>query len=148
MPDDPFARYREVLEARGLRVTPQRLLILQVIDEGRGHVTAETIGERIRERFPVVHQGTIYRTLDMLREAGLVSETRLGDRSAVYELVGSQPHHHLVCDRCGRVMEIGDALMEPLRRSLLEQFGFHARTEHVAIFGTCAECARETVVPS
>ncbi len=141
MTGDPFVAYREVLEARSLRVTPQRLMILQVIDVGRGHVTAEEIGERIRAKFPAVHQGTIYRTLDLLREAGLVSETRLGDRSAVYELVGSHPHHHLVCDRCGSVTEIGDALMETLRRALLEQFGFRARTEHFAIFGLCASCA-------
>jgi len=140
---DPFVMYREVLALRGMRVTPQRLMILQVIDEGRGHLTADQIGDRIRARFPSIHQGTIYRTLEVLREAGLVSETHLGDRSAVYELVGSHPHHHLVCDNCGRVIEVGDAMLEPLRAELLNHFGFHARTEHFAIFGLCADCAQQ-----
>lgn len=138
---DPFAAYRVILGTHGLRITPQRLVILQVIDEGQGHLTAEEIGERIRGRFPGVHQGTIYRTLDALRAAGMVTETRLGDRSAVYELVGSHPHHHLVCERCGGVTEVDDALLEPLRAALQTQFGFHAHTEHFAIFGLCARCA-------
>jgi Fur family ferric uptake transcriptional regulator len=140
---DPFVMYREVLALRGMRVTPQRLMILQVIDEGHGHLTAEQIGDRIRTRFPSIHQGTIYRTLEVLREAGLVSETHLGDRSAVYELVGSHPHHHLVCDNCGQVIEVGDTMLEPLRAELLNRFGFHARTEHFAIFGLCAACAQK-----
>ncbi len=140
---DPFVMYREVLALRGMRVTPQRLMILQVIDEGHGHLTADQIGDRIRAKFPAIHQGTIYRTLEVLREAGLVSETHLGDRSAVYELVGSHPHHHLVCDNCGQVIEIGDAMLAPLRAALFNQFGFRARTEHFAIFGLCADCARQ-----
>lgn len=138
--NDPFLTYREALEVRGLRVTPQRLMILQVIEEGKGHLTAEEIGERIRARFPSIHQGTIYRTLELLREGSLVTETRLRDRSAVYELIGNHPHHHLVCDRCGRIIEIGDATFEPLRVAIQNEFGFHARTEHFAIFGICADC--------
>ena len=138
---DPYIIYREILGARSLRITPQRLMILHVIDEGHGHLTAEHIGDRIRERFPAIHQGTIYRTLELLREAGLVTETHLGERSAMYELVGNHPHHHLVCDRCGYVTEIGDTLLEPLRTTLLSQFGFRARTEHFAIFGLCKGCA-------
>jgi Fe2+ or Zn2+ uptake regulation protein len=138
---DPFASYRELLVGHGLRVTPQRLMILQVVDEGHGHLTAEEIGKRIASSFPIIHQGTIYRTLNLLREAGLVSETRLGDRSAVYELMGSNPHHHLVCDHCGGVIEVDDELLSPLRQQLLNTFGFRARTEHFAIFGLCAVCA-------
>ncbi len=138
---DPFASYRQILEAHHLRVTPQRLMILQVIDEGQGHLTAEAIGERISARFPGVHQGTIYRTLDALRVAGMVTETQLGERSAVYELVGGHRHHHLVCERCGQVTEIDDGLLAGLRATILEHFGFHARTDHFAIFGLCAHCA-------
>lgn len=138
---DPYIMYREILGVRSLRVTPQRLMILHVIDEGHGHLTAEQIGDRIREQFPAIHQGTIYRTLDLLREASLVTETHLGERAAMYELVGNHPHHHLVCDHCGYVTEVGDALLEPLRTTLLDQFGFRARTEHFAIFGLCKECA-------
>jgi len=145
---DPYVTYREVLSLRGLRVTPQRLMILQVIDEGNGHLTADQIGDRIRAKFPAIHQGTIYRTLELLREAGLVSETHLGDRSAVYELMGNHPHHHLVCDRCGGVIEVGDAMLDPLRASLLTEFGFRARTEHFAIFGLCAQCAAQPLTPN
>lgn len=138
---DPYITYREILGARGLRITPQRLMILHVIDEGHGHLTAEQIGDRIREQFPAIHQGTIYRTLDLLRESRLVTETHLGDRSAMYELVGNHPHHHLVCDRCGSVTEIGDSVLETLRAAIFGQFGFHVRTEHFAIFGLCKDCA-------
>ena len=141
MASEPFVRYRALLAAHGLRVTPQRLLVVQTIDEAHHHLTADEIGAHIREHFPAIHQGTIYRTLESLREAGMVSESHLGDRSAVYELIGNQPHHHLVCDHCGGITEIDDSSLERLRGELAEQYRFHARTEHIAIFGLCQQCA-------
>ncbi|MBA3825622.1 MAG: transcriptional repressor [Ktedonobacterales bacterium] len=138
---DPFGRYRALLVTRGLRVTPQRLLVVQTINEADHHLTAEEISTRIREHFPAIHQGTVYRTLESLREAGLISESHLGDRSAVYELIGTQTHHHLVCDHCGNITEIDDAPLERLRAELAAQNGFRARTEHIAIFGLCQHCA-------
>lgn len=137
---DTYTNYRDILAASGLRVTPQRLLVMQIVDEGHGHLTADAIGARIRERFPAIHQGTIYRALALLREAGLVSETHLSDRAAVYELVGTRPHHHLVCDRCGGITEIDDAPVAALRADLAQRFGFHARTDHMAIAGLCRDC--------
>lgn len=139
--DDEFERYRTILRDRNMRITPQRLMILRVIDQGHGHMTAEDIGEQIRSQYPAVHQGTIYRTLEALRLSGLVSETHLANRSAIYDLVSGHQHHHLICERCGAITEIDDSLLESLRSALLDRFGFHARIEHFAIAGSCVGCS-------
>lgn len=138
---DLYTPYRELLFHHHLRITPQRLMILQAIDAGHGHLSAEEIGESVRAQLPSIHLGTIYRTLETLRDEGIISETRFGDRAAVYELMGTHPHHHLCCEQCGQVWEIADALFEPLRQTIHTEYGFHARTEHFAIFGLCAQCA-------
>ncbi len=142
---DAFMSYRELLAHHQLRVTPQRLMILQAIDAGHGHLTAEEIGESVRTKLPSIHLGTIYRTLETLRDEGIISETRFGDRAAMYELVGIHPHHHLCCEQCGAVWEIADTLFEPLRKSIESEYGFQARTEHFAIFGLCAYCAQQAI---
>ena len=138
---DPFMLYRTLLAAHHIRVTPQRLVILRVIGEGGGHVTVEAISKRIAAEFPAIHQGTIYRTLDTLRMSGLVTETHMGDRAAVYELPGVHHHHHLVCERCGGITEVEDALITPVRSAVFTRYGFQARADHMAIFGICRDCA-------
>jgi Fur family ferric uptake transcriptional regulator len=123
-----------------LRVTPQRLLVMEALAAGQGHMTADEIMRWAAERSPAINLATIYRTLDLLVSVGLVTQTDLGAGAAQFELVGDSLHHHLVCERCGAIAELDDALIAPMRERLLHQHGFRASSRHMAIFGTCRAC--------
>jgi Fur family transcriptional regulator, ferric uptake regulator len=131
---------QEVLRRSGQRLTPQRMMVLAALAEQDGHITAETILELVRPEYPYINLSTIYRTLDLLVELALVAETDLGSGVRQFELLGPHPHHHLICQRCGGTIEIGDETLQPLRERLQTHYGFEARMDHFAIFGVCRTC--------
>jgi Fur family ferric uptake transcriptional regulator len=124
----------------GLRITPQRLLIVQVLEGGDTHLTAEDVFSQVRARYPQVHISTIYRTLDLLRGLGLVTETDLGEGKKQYHWATHGRHHHLVCSRCGQTLELDPAHLRPLERAIKERYGFQPSLHHFAIFGLCSRC--------
>ena len=134
---DPTAA---ALHAKGERLTPQRLLVLETVQDSAGHLTADAIYERARARYPYINRATIYRTLGWLKEQGLICETDFGGGHAEYEYCGTHRHHHLVCQRCGHRQELADDLVAPLATALRERYGFAAHLEHLAIFGLCRGC--------
>jgi Fur family ferric uptake transcriptional regulator len=134
---------QEALRRSGQRLTPQRMMVLSALAQQDGHVTAETILELVRPDYPYINLSTVYRTLDMLVEVGLVAETDLGGGVRQFELMGSKPHHHLICQRCGHTIEIGDDTLQPLRERLQQRYGFEPRMDHFAIFGICAHCREQ-----
>ncbi len=135
-----IAELQEVLRRSGQRLTPQRLMVLSALAQQDGHVTAETILEIVRPDYPYINLSTVYRTLDLLVELGLVAETDLGSGVRQFELMGSEPHHHLICQRCGSTIEIGDEALQPLRERLQTLYDFDPRMDHFAIFGICHHC--------
>ena len=135
---DIISALREV----GYRLTPQRLMIVSIISDSAGHVTAEAIHERVKEQYPYVDISTVYRTLNLLKKLKLVTDTDLGEGVAHYELADRGAHHHLVCRRCGTTVALDDAFLEPLADSLRSKYGFAADLEHLAIFGLCAACQK------
>ncbi len=130
----------ERLRRLGVRVTPQRLFVLEALELNSGHMTAEEIMQWASRRYPALNLATVYRTLDLLIQVGLVAQTDLGGGAASYELVGDSPHHHLACERCGAVIEMDEALLEGLRDEALRVHGFHAHPRHLAIYGVCRAC--------
>ena len=130
----------EILRSRGYRLTPQRMIVLEAIDAADQHISAEDIHSRARAQYPYMNISTVYRTLELLKELGLVAETDLGEGRLVYHAAGKSHHHHLVCRRCGKVQDIDEAVFERLRDVLSEKYGFDAVFEHMAIFGTCRAC--------
>jgi len=92
------------------------------------------------DAYPQLNIATVYRNLEVLVDTGLLTETRLGGKHLYYELSPGSRHHHLVCERCGHVSELDDALVEPLRQSIARRHGFSARVEHLAVFGVCRAC--------
>ncbi|HET7718357.1 MAG TPA: transcriptional repressor, partial [Acidimicrobiales bacterium] len=112
-----------LLRARGGRVTTCRRAILETFLGVGGHVTAEALTARVQASQPDVHESTVYRFLDELERLGVVDHVHLGHGPAVYHLA-SDAHHHLVCDRCGAVEEVPDALFAELRSRLQEGYGF------------------------
>src|SRR3954462_14873470 len=137
---------RDQLRARGLRWTPQRRLILDVITEAEGHVPGAEFVERCRARDPVTTPSTVYRTLDVLEELGYVSHSHGLDGREEYHVLPDGDHGHLHCTSCGRAWEIEPGEPEQLVRALAAARDFEVDLSHVSIAGVCAECAR-TIVP-
>jgi Fur family ferric uptake transcriptional regulator len=137
----------ETLRERGYRLTPQREMILDVICAEDGHKTAEEIYQRVLARSPAVNLATVYRTLVLLRELGLVTAANLGG-PAEFELAHDRSHHHLVCQDCGASLSFDDHLLASLQMALERLYGFEADIEHLVIFGRCSECASASRQPS
>ena len=126
----------------GQRVTPQRLVILGALIPGE-HLSADDVFARVEPLLPGVNRSTVYRTLELFRDLGLVSMTDLGSGARQFELLDDL-HHHLICHRCGAITELDDALVDPLRDGIRDRYGFAPAIDHLAIFGFCAACDRAT----
>ncbi len=145
-PDDAGSESRsaelaERLRAAGQRVTCQRLVILEALEPG-AHLSADDVYARVESSLPAVNRSTVYRTLELFRDIGLVSETDLGGGVRQFELLDER-HHHLICRACGDLIEIDDDLVAPLRTALRDRYGFVAGIDHLAIFGLCDFCKRQ-----
>ena len=130
------------LRDRGYRITPQRRLVLEAVASADQHISAEEIYVHARSRYPLVNKSTVYRALKLLKELGLVTETDLGDGRVRYHFGAKGHHHHLVCLKCGAVMELDQALLVPLETALRQNYRFQPQMNHLAIFGYCAQCQR------
>ena len=130
----------ETLRKRGYRLTPQRHMILSVIQEADGHLNIDQILERVQERNPYVSLSTIYRTLELLRELGLVRENHLPGEQPHYETAESAAHHHLVCRGCRTVIHLEDTLLGNLHEQLQQQYTFHGLTLDLVAAGYCDPC--------
>ncbi len=132
------ATLRRTLHERGMRMTPQRQLVLDAV-RSLGHATPERICEHVRRTSPAVNITTVYRTLDLLEQLGLVRHTHLGHGAPSY----STEHHehvHLVCHECGNVREVPTATLDGLGAALRAQHGFALDPTHLALSGVCGRC--------
>lgn len=129
----------ELLRARGLRLTPQRQLILQAVLD-LGHATPEQVHVAVREVAAAINITTIYRTLELLERLGLVTHTHLTHGAPTYHAAGGHRHVHLVCRGCSAIDEIEPELLAPIAAQLATERGFRMDVEHVAFFGVCARC--------
>jgi len=132
----------ETLREQGYRLTPQRLMILSAIHSTDHHISAEEIYEQVCARYPNVNISTVYRTLELLNELGLVTETDLGGGKFRYHSVEKGHHHHLICRKCGRIFELDEAVLNPVEGTILRKYGFKADLSHLAVFGNCVQCQK------
>lgn len=130
----------EQLRREGHRITPQRLLVLQVVKGASGHLTAEQILDELKASYPLLNLATVYRCLQWLKETGLVTETDLGEGHRVYAYLTEHRHHHLVCLQCGKIQEIPDSILNPVREQVRQMFDFEPHIEHFALYGVCPVC--------
>ena len=133
---------RRALNIAGMRVTHQRALIMEIIRQGRGHLDADEIYRRAREKESHLSLSTVYRTLQMLKKLGLVEELHFDEEHHHYEVKPSVEHHHLVCLGCGRVIEFHYPLSRYLRKKVPEAKGFDITETEVRMTGYCAKCRR------
>jgi Fur family ferric uptake transcriptional regulator len=128
------------LRDKGLKLTPQRLLITDII-HAKGHIKASEIVKDVQAKMPGVNKSTIYRTLGILEDAGCVYRSG-SDSEATYHHDEEGYHHHLVCSRCGRTIDCKEGLFTSLQKSLMNQYGFQAEFKHVTVSGTCSACRK------
>jgi Fur family ferric uptake transcriptional regulator len=141
-PDSPTpADVREHFRRVGLRWTPQRRLILDVLEATDGHVTGSEIVDRCRAVDPETTPSTVYRTLRVLEEIGLIRHAHGADGREEFHVRPLDDHGHLHCAICGASWEISPVDAEPTVASLRERLGFEVDLSHLTVVGRCAACA-------
>src|ERR1700751_5762202 len=129
----------EQLRARGYRVTPQRQLVLEAVAR-LGHATPKEIGAQVQQTARGVNISTIYRTLELLEQIGMVTHTHLGHGAPIYHLATDADHVHLVCRDCDRAPESGQAATRPLITAREDSPGLETDVGPLPVFGRCADC--------
>lgn len=137
---DEFSR---ALQAGGYRVTRARQVIFQTLVDFGGHVSADEVVVAVHRREPSVGRMTVYRTLQLLRELGLVQPVYQGSGAAHYVLMDEGHHHHLICASCDRVIEFEECIAHEMERVLSERFGFEIQGHLLEFYGTCSACREE-----
>ncbi len=130
------------LSKRGYRLTPQRLMILSAIEGSDDHISAEEIYAQIVAKYPYINISTVYRTLELLKGLGLVTETDLGEGRVRYHPADKGHHHHLVCQECGAIIDLDESVLSLVKDVLLWEYNFIADLRHLAIFGRCMNCKK------
>lgn len=131
------------LRASGKRITNQRMLVLDILANADRHLDASEIYSRARLREPRLSLATVYRTLNALRESGLVRQMHLADQRLYFELDRQDRHGHLVCSTCGRVWEVDSEALSHAAKEAADKIGFQVSTARVEVIGLCADCRRQ-----
>lgn len=131
---------KKIIRALNLKVTTQRLAILGALHEGRRHVTAQELFEKVNTDHPEIGFATVYRFLRTLTEGNFVSEVRMGGLPARYELNSKSHHDHLTCVRCGKICEFENKTIETLQEKVAKQFGFQLTHHVLELYGVCPTC--------
>jgi Fur family transcriptional regulator, ferric uptake regulator len=136
----PWSDVRARLRERGLRWTPQRRLLIEVMAETDGHITAVELVERCRAADPETTPSTVYRSLDVLEDLGLIRHCHGVDGREEFHVLPQTEHGHLFCQSCGRSWDIESDEAAALVRSLRRERGFRVDLSHLSVVGLCADC--------
>jgi Fe2+ or Zn2+ uptake regulation protein len=138
------SQFLESLRSSGFRVTRQRQLILEVLDDSREHLDAATLYERVKARDARIGLATVYRTLALLVDMGLVQEHSLGEEHGHFESIQNEAHHyHFSCANCGKVIEFEAPAVMEIIQTLIDEQGVEVEDIHLFIKGYCAQCRAE-----
>jgi Fur family ferric uptake transcriptional regulator len=146
-PPVAWATVRERLRERGLRWTPQRRTLIEVLARTDGHVTGSELVDRCRDLDPTTIPSTVYRTLDVLEELGLVSHSHGADGREEFHVMPADEHGHLHCTSCGETWEIGPQEAASLVAAVVAERRFTVDLTHLSIAGRCAACAAPAADP-
>ncbi len=140
MTNPQLAHFTQKLQQNGYRVTSSRRAIIETLLASGGHLSADQLVAKVHESAPSVGRMTVYRTLDLLCEMGLLRTVYQGTGAAHYILLEGGHHHHLVCDQCHSVVEFDECALEGLGDTLAERFGFQIAGHLVEFYGMCPAC--------
>ena len=136
-------QFVDFLARQGLKLTRQRRAVVNEIFSDAGHFEAEELVERLKGHRTRVSRATVYRTLELLRECKLVEKLDFGTQRSYYEHVSPSEHHdHLICIRCGNVIEFHNEALETLQKEICGNFGFQESYHSLRIFVHCSKCAQ------
>ena len=145
-------QFAKLLKEKGLKVTNQRLLVLEAIAScPEEHLTAEEIFDLVRLSYPEIGLATVYRTIQLLNELRLIDRINFDDGFVRYEMGSDQEHkqkhhhHHLICMKCGRVISFQDDLLEELEAKITATAGFRIVDHEVKLYGYCVECGGDFI---
>jgi len=135
-------QFEDYLRSKNLRLTDQRRVIVKAFFRKKGHVSAEELYRYIHKTTPSIGFATVYRTLKILAEAGLASGKNFGDGYVRFECchVSKEHHDHLVCNRCGKIVEFVNSHIEKMQESVAKEHGFTIQDHTLDIYGICREC--------
>ncbi len=143
--------FKALLKEKGLKVTNQRLIMLEILGRNPGkHLTAEDIYNLVKTEHPEIGLATVYRTIQVLMELHLIDRVNFDDGVERYELAheardgGAHHHHHLICVKCGKVLEFEEDMLEGLELKIAEKTGFKVTDHEVKLYGLCKECGGQT----
>ena len=134
-----LGRFRDKLSDRGLKYTTQREAIASALLEGQGHFTLEQLLERAKELHPTVGYATVYRTMKLLVDCDLASEHKFDDGQVRYELADAEHHDHMICVRCGLIVEFEDDEIERLQREIARQLGYEVVSHRHEMYVRCMD---------
>lgn len=138
-PVDP-AMFKRLIRQMGLKVTQQRIVILEALSGGRAHVTAQEVFEVVNARHPEIGFATVYRFLRKMNEQKLVTEVRMGGLPARYELTPRRHHDHLTCVSCGQIVEFENSQIEVLQEQVAREHNFRLTHHVLELYGMCPRC--------
>jgi Fur family transcriptional regulator, ferric uptake regulator len=131
--------YLSNLRSLGYRLTPQRLVILRILEENQRHLTPGEIFEQARRLMPGLTEPTVYRSLNFLSAHGLILVTHVGGGQLVYEHA-QRDHHHLICQECSQMCDVEPELLSELYLQFKVKTGFEIKSRHITFFGLCPHC--------
>ncbi|MBO9369952.1 MAG: transcriptional repressor [Chloroflexi bacterium] len=128
------------LQASGHRITRQRRVVLEVLEGSQEHLDAEALYQKARQRSPRISLATVYRTVAVLKQMGLVAEYSLGEEHGHFETVTEAPHYHFTCLGCGQVVEFDAPQVVLAIQELAEREGLEVRAVQFSLTGYCVQC--------
>lgn len=140
-------KFSEYLKRKGLRITPQRMKILDAFLRTEDHVSMEELFLIVRQNDRTIGQVTVYRTLKLLCEAGIASAVNFEEGLVRYEPRDLHHHDHLVCERCGKKIEFINEAIEELQEAVCREHDFLPTAHHMVLYGVCSECRKKTDLP-
>jgi Fur family transcriptional regulator, ferric uptake regulator len=141
-PVDP-STFRRMIRQMGLKVTQQRMAILESLSAGRAHVTAQEVFELVNAKHPEIGFATVYRFLRKMAEQNMVTEVRMGGLPARYELTPRRHHDHLTCVQCGQIVEFESQQIETLQEMVAKEHNFRLTHHVLELYGICPRCQTE-----
>jgi len=144
-----LSEWKEIFKEKGLRWTLPREMVLDVLSKTTGHLSGEDIYLSIHQKCTTVGIATVYRTLELLTDIGIVHKFEFGDGKSRYELVGDgmkEHHHHLVCIKCGKIINYSEFIdeekefIEGLEKKLSEKYHFQIKSHEIYFYGFCQDC--------